>query len=406
MVQRSTAAMQPLPPLPEPEEVALRHSRALAELIQREITAAGGWISFEHYMRLALYAPGLGYYSGGSAKFGGRGDFVTAPEMSSLYGRALARQGAQVLELTGGDILEFGAGTGKLAFDLLLELEKLDSLPARYFILEVSAELQQRQRELFERCARHLLSRVTWLEYLPEHFNGLIVANEVLDAMPVHLLVWRGAQLFERGVTLRNNGFDWSERPLTEGADRELLAAARRLPVHFGSGADMANQEYVSEINLSARHFMHTLGNLLERGVILLIDYGFGEGEYYHPQRNHGTLMCHYRHRVHDNPFYLPGLQDITSHVDFSAIAKAGLNSGLDLLGYANQAHFLINCGIAEILAQTPAENVKEYLPLSNQLQKLVSPAEMGELFKAAAFGKNIQGSLIGFSHGDRRHVL
>jgi SAM-dependent MidA family methyltransferase len=276
-------------------------------------------------MQLALYALASEYYSGGAAKFSRKGDFVTAPEMSPLYGRALARQGAQVLELTGGDILEFGAGTGKLAFDLLLELEKLDSLPARYFILEVSAELQQRQRELFERCAHHLLSRVIWLEYLPEHFNGLIVANEVLDAMPVHLLVWRGAQLFERGVTLRNNGFDWGERPLTEGADRELLAAARRLPVHFGSGADMANQEYVSEINLSARHFMHTLGNLLERGVILLIDYGFGEGEYYHPQRNHGTLMCHYRHRLHDNPFYLPGLQDITSHVDFSAIANAGL---------------------------------------------------------------------------------
>ncbi len=395
--------MQPPPPLPPPGEAALQHSRALIELIRGEIAAAGGWIPFEHYMRLALYAPGLGYYSGGAAKFGEEGDFVTAPEISSLFGRTVARQAAQVLELTDGDVLEFGSGTGKLALDLLLELKKLGRLPKQYFILEISGELQQRQRRLFERYAPDLLTRVTWLENLPQKFAGLILANEVLDAMPVHLVVWRGRDLFERGVAFGDNEFSWSERPLTNG---ELFATARQLPVQLGSGALVNQTEYFSEISLSVRHFMRSLGNILDRGLILPIDYGFGEREYYHAQRNRGTLMCHYRHRVHDNPFYLPGLQDITSHVDFSAIARTAVNTGLELMGYTTQAHFLINCRITEILAQTPAENIKDYLPLANQLQKLVSPAEMGELFKAVAFGRNIEEALIGFSHGDKRHLL
>jgi SAM-dependent MidA family methyltransferase len=395
--------MQPLPPLtqlPEASEAALRHSRAVKQLIQAELAAAGGWISFERYMRLALYAPGMGYYSGGAAKFGQEGDFVTAPEISALFGRSIAQQAAQVLELTGGggDILEFGAGTGKLALDLLLELEKLGSLPGQYFILEVSAELQQRQRLLFERAAPHLASRVAWLEHLPAEFTGLILANEVLDAMPAHLLAWRGTDLFERGVTSHDDEFQWSDRPLREG---ELLAAARELNLRIDPGGD-----YISEINLDTRRFMLSLGDVLRRGVILLIDYGFGRDEYYHPQRNRGTLVCHYRHRVHDNPFYLPGLQDITSHVDFSAVADVARNAGLELLGYTSQAYFLINCGITGILAQSPAENAKDYLPLANQVQKLVSPAEMGELFKVIAFGKNVRHPLAGFISGDKSRML
>ncbi|SCY10467.1 class I SAM-dependent methyltransferase [Nitrosospira sp. Nsp13] len=403
--------MQPLPPLPVPSEAALQHSRAVKELIDAELTVAGGWISFAHYMKLALYAPGLGYYSGGAAKFGQEGDFVTAPEISPLFGRAVARQAVQVLELAdgGGDILEFGAGTGKLALDLLLELERLGRLPRLYFILEVSAELQQRQRQLFERYAPHLLLRVVWLKRLPAKFNGLILANEVLDAMPVHLVAWRNAGLFERGVTSSvpsGDEFRWSERPLGEG---ELFEAARELTPRIASGNGNIGDdvdEYVSEISLATRGFMASLANILERGAIVLIDYGFGRGEYYHPQRSHGTLMCHYRHHAHDNPFYLPGSQDITSHVDFSAIAEAGTNAGLDLLGYTTQAYFLINCGVTEILARMPAENVKEYLPAANQLQKLVSPAEMGELFKAIAFGKNISQPLFGFTRGDKSRLL
>ncbi|SDA25870.1 SAM-dependent methyltransferase, MidA family [Nitrosospira sp. Nsp18] len=404
--------MQPLPALPIPSEAALRHSRALKELIHAELAVAGGWISFEHYMRLVLYAPGMGYYSGGAAKFGESGDFVTAPEISSLFGKTLARQAAQVLELVDdqADILEFGAGTGKLALDLLLELEKLGSLPRRYFILEVSAELQQRQRELFDRFAPHLALRVVWLEHLPPAFDGLIIANEVLDAMPVHLVAWRGTDLFERGVMIKGDDFAWSDRALAGGA---LFEIARELnPQVEGADGDVSRGlghdigEYVSEINLSASHFMRSLAAVLQRGAIVLIDYGFGRNEYYHPQRSSGTLMCHYRHLAHNDPFYLPGLQDITSHVDFSSVASAAIDSGLGLRGYTTQAYFLINCGVTEILAQTRVENTKDYLPLANQLQKLVSPAEMGELFKVIAFGKNIHQSLIGFISGDKSRML
>jgi SAM-dependent MidA family methyltransferase len=395
--------MQPLPPLPAPSPAALEHSRAVAELIRREITAVGGWISFAHYMRLALYAPGMGYYSGGAAKFGHEGDFVTAPEISPLFGRALAGQAAQVLKLTeGGDILEFGAGTGKLALDLLLELEILGCLPKRYLILEVSSELKQRQRQLFERLAPHLAPRIEWLEYLPQQFGGLILANEVLDAMPVHLVVWREAELFERGVMCTGDEFTWEDRPLVEG---ELFKVAQELGIHVDSGSTDGS-EYISEIALEARGFMVSLAEVLHRGAAVLIDYGFGQREYYHPQRKRGTVMCHYRHHAHDNPLYLPGLQDITSHVDFSAVASTATNAGLELLGYTTQANFLINCGITEILAQTPAENAKDYLPLANQVQKLVSPAEMGELFKVIALGRGIRQPLIGFISGDKSRLL
>jgi SAM-dependent MidA family methyltransferase len=407
--------MQPLSPqpsLPAPNRVALQHSRMVKELIKAEIAAAGGWISFEHYMRLALYTPGMGYYSGGAAKFGQEGDFVTAPEISSLYGRALARQVAQVLELTDdGNILEFGAGTGKLALDMLLELEELGRLPKRYCILEVSGELRQRQQGLFERHAPHLATRVAWLERLPEQFTGVILANEVLDAMPVHLVLWRNLELFEHGVASGGDEFMWSDRPLMQG---ELFDAARNLgvmgePAMARAGGDFDGYRevgYLSEISLAARHFMISLASILKTGAILLIDYGFGHDEYYHPQRNRGTLMCHYRHYAHDDPFYLPGLQDITSHVDFSAIAEAAGEAGMDLLGYTSQAHFLINCDITSLLAQIPADNAKEYLPLASQVQKLLSPAEMGDLFKVIAFGKNISRPLTGFTSGDKSRML
>jgi len=356
-------------------------------------------------MELAIYAPGMGYYCSGAAKFGSAGDFVTAPEISPLFGRAIARQGAQVLECMGedsGDILEFGAGTGKLALDLLLELEKLERLPKHYFILEVSGELRKRQKELFEKFAPHLLSRVGWLEHMPTKFKGLILANEVLDAMPVHLVVWRGTSLFERGVAWNGRALEWSDHLLV---NKELFKVARELSSQINSNGENVGT-YVSEISLSTRGFMRGLAGVLQQGAIVLIDYGFGYNEYYHSQRNRGTLICHYRHHVHDDPFYFPGLQDITSHVDFSAIAEVATGAGLELLGYTSQAHFLINCGITEILARIPAENVGDFLPMANQLQKLVSPAEMGELFKVIVFGKNIQQPLVGFASGDKSRQL
>lgn len=388
--------------LPKPSDAAHQHSQAVEKAIQNEIKAAGGWISFASYMQLALYAPCLGYYSSGSHKFGSAGDFVTAPEISSLFSRTLAIQTTQILkQVKQADILEFGAGSGKLALDLLVELERTGCLPRNYFILEVSAELRQRQQALFIDNAPHLIPIVQWIDQLPATFSGLMLANEVLDAMPVHLVVWRNNQFFERGVTYKNETFAWKEHPLRDGA---LFDAAARLDAQLN--VSNKDNSYTSEINLAIPSFITSLASILQHGLILLIDYGFGAKEYYHPQRNQGTLMCHYRHHAHDNPFYLPGLQDITSHVDFSAVMAAAENTGLELLGYTTQAHFLINCGITKILGQTPVDQMGKYLPLSNQLQKLVSPAEMGELFKVIAFGKNIGQPLIGFTNGDKSRLL
>jgi len=385
-----------MPPLPEPEPdpEALQHSQQLTRVIHQEIADAGGWIPFARFMELALYAPALGYYSAGAAKFGQAGDFITAPELTGLFGKTVARQVAQVLRLTGGDILEAGAGSGRLALQLLTALEQLEALPAHYYILEVSADLQQRQRALIHDNAPRLADRVIWLNALPDSFRGVILGNEVLDAMPVHLVAWREDGLHEQGVSSEEGGFAWREQVL---AYDPLLEAAKAIHVP-------AN--YLSEINLGARGFIASLAQILQQGIILMIDYGFGESEYYHPQRSQGTLMCHYRHQVHADPFYMPGLQDITAHVDFSAIAHAGIQSGLQLLGYTTQASFLLNCGITDILSETSPENASTYLPLANQAQKLLSPAEMGELFKVMALGKGVSQPLTGFSAGDKSRLL
>lgn len=389
-----------MPSLPEPGASALEHSHAVSAAIAAEIAASGGWISFARFMELALYAPGLGYYSAGLDKFGAGGDFVTAPEISPLFGQAIAHQAAQVLRQTGGNILEIGAGSGKLALDLMLELERLEQLPERYFILELSADLRQRQQQRIGREAAHLLGRFEWLDALPEKFTGLVLGNEVLDAMPVELITWRPGTISERGVALLDGRLSWAERALPHGG---LLEQARALPpAQFVSG----DTAYTSEINLAAQGFLRSLGQMLERGVILMLDYGFGESEYYHPQRSQGTLMCHYRHQAHADPFFLPGLQDITAHVDFSAMARAGVEAGLELLGYASQANFLINCGLTGLLGQISPEDPASYLPIVAQAQKLMSPAEMGELFKAIALGRGIEPPLTGFTRGDRRHTL
>jgi SAM-dependent MidA family methyltransferase len=390
-------------PLPPAGDIALAHSRSVQAMIRERILAAGGWIPFEQFMNLALYAPGMGYYSSGATKLGAAGDFVTAPEISPLFGRTLAQQVLQISQcLKQSDILEFGAGSGKMALDILLELEKSGALPGKYFILEVSAELRQRQQMLLAREAPHLMSRIQWLEQLPDQFTGVMLANEVLDAMPVHMVTWHDDAILERGVIWRNNQFAWQDRPIR---DMELHTVASRLTPRINPD-NLSTYGYISEINLTAARFMRSLASALQRGVIVLIDYGFGRDEYYHPQRNQGTLMCHYRHHAHDDPFYLPGLQDITSHVDFSAITQAAENAGLQLLGYTTQAYFLINCGITGILARTSAADTGNYLPQSGQLQKLVSPAEMGELFKVIAFGKDFPEPLTGFSTGDMSRLL
>ncbi len=348
-------------------------------------------------MNLALYEPGQGYYAGGAHKFGSAGDFVTAPELGPIFAQTLAAQVAQIMALSAPQLLEVGAGSGQLAVDLLLELERRDALPERYSILELSGALQARQRQAIASRVPHLLGRVSWLESLPEHFDGLLLANEVLDAMPVQLLVWDGSGIAERGVSRDSGQFTWVDRP----ASGYLLERAQALAAECALPAG-----YLSEISLTAAAWVAACAAIVGRGALLLIDYGFPQREYYHWQRATGTLMCHYRQHAHPEPFYLPGLQDITAHVDFTAVVDSGCTAGLELLGYSTQASFLFNCGLTEVLARTPADEPLRYLPLASAVNKLVSPAEMGELFKVVALGKGISEPLLGFLSGDRSKTL
>jgi len=380
--------------LPAPAAEAAQHSASLTESIRHDIAAQGGWIPFARFMELALYSPGLGYYAAGAHKFGAAGDFITAPELSPLFGRTLARQVAEIMASSAANLLELGAGSGKLAVDMLAELEQMGSLPDSYAILEVSAELRARQQTRMREHLPHLLDRVRWLDELPERFSGAIVANEVLDALPVHLVHWRDSAITECGVAADGQGFIWRERAI---GNPVLLHAAQQITVP---------DDYVSEICLAARGLINSLAQRMDQGAMLFIDYGFGAREFYHPQRRSGTLMCHYRHHAHDDPFFLPGLQDITAHVNFTDIAECGIDAGLELLGYTSQAFFLINCGITGLIGDIPPENLRDYLPLSAQLQKLTSPAEMGELFKVIAFGKKMANPLSGFASGDLTRLL
>src|SRR5574343_154818 len=379
--------------LPPPSDEAIAHSQALQAAIRTEIAAAQGWISFARFMEMALYAPGLGYYAAGAQKFGAAGDFVTAPEMTPLFGQALARQLAQLLDSTDPNILEVGAGSGRLAADVLLALAALGKLPERYAILEVSADLRQRQQQTIAQAAPQLLERVVWLDALPERFRGIVLANELLDAMPAHIVAWREADIAERGVSVDEQGaFCWMERP-ADGPLRDVaceLGSKCQLPPGFESEISLANRAWAAE-----------WGHRLEHGALLLIDYGFPRREYYHAQRGRGTLMCHYRHHAHPDPFYLPGLQDITVHVDFTAVIAAAHASGLELLGYTSQGQFLLNCGILDLLAQIPGDT-PDYIRAAGAVNKLLMPHEMGELFKVIALGRGIDAALRGFASGDR----
>ncbi len=380
--------------LPPPAAEARSHSERVREAIARAIRAEGGWIPFARYMELALYAPGLGYYAAGARKFGASGDFITAPELTPLFGRALAAQLVELISRCEPNVIEVGAGTGILAADLLPELQAQVKRPVSYCILEVSAELRQRQAETLRSRDPRLAELVRWIDRLPARFSGVVLANEVLDVMPVRLVAWRDDGPYEQGVALAaDGGFHWEERP-ARGA---LLEQALRI---------RAAPPYLSEIGLAARAWVKAWGDVLERGALLLIDYGFPRHEYYHPQRRSGTLRCHYRHRAHDDPFFLPGLNDITSHVDFTAIAEAGSEAGLALLGYRPQAEFLLDCGVLDLLAGTAQDSDARYLRSAADVQRLLSPAEMGELFKVMVLGRGIDAPLLGFRSGERSHTL
>ncbi|HEX7156829.1 MAG TPA: SAM-dependent methyltransferase [Burkholderiaceae bacterium] len=377
--------------LPEPDAESAASSARLVRRIEAAIVAAGGWLPFDRYMQMALYEPGLGYYDGSRVKFGAPGDYVTAPEISPLFARALAAQVAQAFTQAPVPprVLEFGAGSGALADGLIAELARLGCAVERYSIVEVSADLRARQRARLGATG----SAVEWLTAPPSGFRGVIVANEVLDVMPVKLFVKRGCSVLERGVVAAaKGGLAFGERPASAPLAREV-ASIEAQTVTLPDG-------YGSEVGLAAQAWTASLAGWLEQGVALLVDYGFPRPEYYHPQRIMGTVMCHYRHRAHAEPLWLPGLNDITAHVDFSAIAAAGSQAGLDVLGYTSQSRFLLNCGLLDLLGPDPRPQQ------AAEAQRLLSEAEMGELIKVIAFGRGVGMPLLGFSHGDRTHRL
>ena len=377
--------------LPAPSSDELAHSRRLIAKIRDAIEANHGWLPFERFMEMALYEPGLGYYSAGARKLGADGDFVTAPEISPLFSRCVARQCAQVLEAVGGEVLEIGAGSGAMAADTLIELESLGRLPARYSILEVSADLRDRQRRTLVEKAPHLLDRVAWLDALPNEFSGVIVGNEVLDALPVQRFVIRGGQVNALGVTWQLNALDWSE----VRADTQLEAAVRNLEASIGRALP---DGYCSEINVRLAAWIAGISASLARGVVLFVDYGLPRAQYYSADRTRGTLLCHYRHRFHDDALAHVGLQDIGAWVDFTAVAEAAVANQCSVIGYTTQAHFLIGCGIDTLLADLADRPLEARLQIGKQAMMLTLPGEMGERFKVIALGKDFDGSLIGFA--------
>jgi len=388
--------------LPEPDGAAREASEQLVSRLRHEIESAGGFLPFRRYMELALYAPGLGYYAAGSHKLGAGGDFTTAPETSPLFARCLALQVHEVLvRLGGGDVLEFGAGTGALAVEMLAALERLGGLPGRYLILELSPDLRARQQQAVSQLPEALRDRVQWLDALPAagSFTGVMLGNEVLDAMPVEVFSWTGEMVLERGVTWDDGRLAWAEGP----AGPELAAAAQRL---YGEAGRAWPVGYTSEFNPEQGPWIAALSEALAAGLILLIDYGYPRTEYYSPERSEGTLMAYYRHRSLDDPFFLPGLTDITAHVDFTAVADAGQAAGLDVLGYTTQAWFLIGAGLDQVFQEAASDDPREQLALAGQVRQLTLPGEMGERFQVIGLGRGIEGPLVGFTGRDLRSRL
>lgn len=400
----SPASVTTLPPLSADERA---HSERVTEHIRAFVREHGGAIGFDAYMRMALYAPGLGYYSAGATKLGEGGDFVTAPEISDLFSRCLARQAADVLRETGGDVLELGAGSGRMAADVLTELAALDCLPGRYRILEVSADLAERQRARLEQLPPDLARRVEWLERWPvKPMRGVVLANEVLDAMPVERFALHarpgGIDVRALGVGLRGDDFEWRELSPSAELMNAVADIVEALPAPLTDG-------YQSEVCLAFHPWMASLAQALEQGVALLVDYGLPRSQLYHPERSRGTLRCHFRHRAHDDPFVHPGLQDITAWVDFTRVATAADDAGLEVAGFATQAAFLIGAGMESLLAaemEVAGDDTRRRAELAGQARRLLLPGEMGEIFKCLALARGYDAPLAGFGTQDLRGSL
>ena len=386
--------------LPTPDADSAAHSAAVARYIRDKVNNAGGCISFAEYMHEVLYSPGLGYYSAGSAKFGADGDFVTAPEISSVFGHVLARQCAQVLDATGGgSVLEFGAGSGKLAAEVLRKLAEIDTLPDRYCIFEVSADLCDRQESFLHREIPEFVDSVSWLDQLPKQHEGVVIANEVLDALPVERFVCRSDHVAQLCVTVDNNEFVIVER------EAPTVLAAAVAAIENGLGRSLA-EGYVSEVCLAATGWIDDLAGLLREGVAFLFDYGVSQREYYAEDRSDGWLRCHFRHHAHNDALILPGIQDITAWVDFSAVAASANEHGLNISGYVTQAHFLMNGGLTDELAKFSDLPPAAQLALSAQVKLLTLPGEMGENFKCMGLSRGLNITLDSLATADRAITL
>ncbi len=389
-----------LPALDEPLRL---HSEKLQAIIRNEIDQQGGLITFERYMQMALYEPGLGYYTSTLTKLGAQGDFITAPEISPLFGRCLANFCQQLLaELDGGSILEFGAGSGRMAADILQELDARDALPAAYWILELSSDLQARQQQTLQATVPHLLDRVQWLTSLPEPgFNGIVLGNELLDAMPVQRFRIAEDGIKPLGVCWSDKQQSFSLQPMpdnalmTKAVEHIMQTTAVSLPIG-----------YESELSLTHQAWLKSVAAIMQQGLILLIDYGYGRPEYYQPQRHMGTLMCHFRHRAHDDPFQFIGLQDITAYVDFTTVAEAALECDMQLQGYTTQCGFLLENGLETMMPDPESVAPQVLMAFAQQVKTLTLPGEMGERFKVMALSKNLAAELPGFRLQDQRRRL
>ncbi len=388
------------PALPEPDAESTAHSQRVAEFIHDRIAASGGRISFAEYMHHALYAPGLGYYSAGSAKFGAAGDFVTAPEVSAVFSRVLARQCAEVLAVMERPaVLEIGAGSGRLAIDMLGKLDELDSLPEHYEILEVSADLREKQEVLLNDEAPALADRVRWIDRLPDAHRGVVVANEVLDALPVERFAIQQDGVAQLCVESEEDRFAIVSRAAPPNLAAAVAAIERDLGYSLPEG-------YVSDVCLAAQPWVADLANALREGIVMLFDYGVSRREYYAEHRSGGWLRCHFRHHAHNDPLILTGIQDMTAWVDYTAVAAAAVESGLDIAGFVPQAQFLIGAGLDEELAQLAEMPIDAQLKLSGQVKLLTLPGEMGEHFKCMGLSRGELPRLAAFDIGDRTSTL
>jgi SAM-dependent MidA family methyltransferase len=394
-----------------------RHGERVLQAVREAIAVHGGWLAFDDYLRIVLYAPGLGYYSAGSAKLGSGGDFVTAPELSGLFGRCVARQCAQVLQLSGGDVLELGAGTGALAESVLATLAELGRLPQHYYVLEISADLRARAQQRLSALPAALSTRVQWLDALPAvPIAGVILANEVADALPFKRFVIADGALLERGVALSAHGeLGCADQPADATLRAEIERIADALPSRrawpYSSAAPSGFKArwpwpggYQSELCPMLQPWIAAIGASLGHGAALIIDYGMGRPEYYHPQRSGGTLRCHYRHRAHEDPLLYPGLQDITAWVDFTRVAEAAADAALEVAGYCTQAGFLLASGIEADVAAGGA--TMQRAQLASEARQLLLPGEMGETFKVMALTRAIDVPLCGFEYQDLRRSL